>query len=116
MKYAVAQRSQLNQPADIRRAEIIVIYERKQGRFTRTDARPVPDELRPDDTPGWLGLLRGCSGIIARAFPPRLAFELQRHRIVTLSGDGFGPLGIDDALEFLASIAQHETFEQGAGI
>ena len=116
MKFAIAQRLGSPQPTDVSRAETIAIYERRHGQFTQIESRPIPGELKPADWAGWLALLRGCAGIIARGFPPRLAFELQRHRIVTLSGDSFGPLGIDDALDFLASIARHDTFEEGAGI
>ena len=74
--------------SDLARAEALSIYERRKGIFEKIEDRPLSHEVvQAANLTALLGLLKGCAGVLARTFPPHLAFELQRHGIATASGD-----------------------------
>jgi hypothetical protein len=119
MKLAVATRNGSPTATDLLRADHLTIFERRHGHFEPIETRPLP--LAAPDAPfpaasAWLASLHGCSGLLARAIPPRLSLTLQQHRIYSLSSDGFGPHGLFEALDFLHAISQSESYQDGAGI
>src|SRR5262245_40020490 len=106
MKLAVAHRHGSTQPTDFTQAEAITIYRYQDRHFEPLETRPILKALH--GTPAaWIVLLRDCNGVIVRSIPPRVALELQNHQIFPLSGSGFGPHGLNDALEFLARCLSH---------
>ncbi len=117
MKFAAAHRLGSERLSGLTQTERISIYVRQNGSFNLIETRALPAGLQSErHVEKWLSFLRDCRGIIARSFPPRLAYDLQAHNIFTLSGDSFGPNGLFEALEFLFSIAGNESYENGAGI
>ena len=102
MKLAVAHRHGSPLPTDLPRAEMLSVYERRLGRFEIIEERPIPDAMT-EPRAAWVELLHDCQGIVVRSIPPRISLELQRNDIFPLSGAGFGPDGLDEALDFLAA-------------
>lgn len=102
MKIAVAHCNGFTRPTDLTHAEALAIYQRQGNSFIELEERPVP--RAPRDSPvHWAQALCDCQGLLARSVPPRIALELQRRDIFPMSGAGFGPDDMEDALAFLAA-------------